>query len=404
MPFANTEGYWITAPLSGEDAMSLDAPTRTVPAIVIVPILFLVSSPGTELRAQTGPAVGTRVVIKGGASLKVGEQVVDTGASHRVYQVEKTNGDWRWLVSGKTAGWARSADVIPLTEAIDYYKLEIERNPHAAWPYYNLGLIYQDHGKNDEALASYSAALRQDPAFVPALINRGNIWMAKKTPGGAIEDYAKAIKADPKSILAHVNRGIAYQTKKDFDKALEDYDEAIRLGLKTATAFNNRGHVREIKRDYDLAIADYDEAIRLEPNYYLAWINRGSARQARGEYEQALADYTEATRLNPASPWGYARQAWIRATCPQEKLRNGKEAVALATEAAEKDGARDASVVDIRAAAHAEDGDYANAIFWEKQAIVLAAKSTNVDAKNDGKLYRARLALYEQKRPYREAK
>jgi tetratricopeptide (TPR) repeat protein len=382
--------------------MSLHSPQKTPPAIAM--LMFMISMLLTSVSAGADPAVGTQVVIKPGASLKVGTQVVDTGMSHRIYQVEQVSGDWRWLVSGKTAGWARTSDIIALGEAVDFYTAEIERKPHEARPLFYRGLIYQDHGKPDAALADYTAALRQEPRFVPALINRGNIWLAKRAVDQAITDYTLAIDTDPKAILAHVNRGIAWQTKGDYDKALTDYDEAIRLGLKTAPAYNNRGHAREMRREYDLAIADYDEAIQLDPQYHRAWVNRGNARKARGEYKEALADLAEATRLNPTSPWGYARQAWIKATCPDAMVRDGKEAVSLVSKAAEMEGASAADFEDICAAAYAEDGDFARAIFHEKQAIAAAEKSRAAAAKTDAETFHSRLKLYEEKKPYRDVK
>jgi tetratricopeptide (TPR) repeat protein len=380
--------------------MRLDVRQKLV--LMILPVMMMTTP--RWARGQESPPAGTDVVIKAGASLKVDDKVVDTGSTHRIYKIEKSQGDWRWLVSGKIAGWAKATDIIPLSEAIDFYNAEIERNTHAAWPYYNRGLIHQDHKRIDQAFADYSSALRQDPKYVPALINRGNIWLIRKTPDRAIRDFSDALEADPRSILAHVNRGIAFQAKDDFDKALADYDAAIRLGLKTAAAFNNRGHVRQMKRDYDGAIADYDEAIRLDPAYALAWMNRGSARQARGNCAEALADYSESTRLNPNAPEGYARRAWVLATCADAAQRNGKEAVALADKAAEMAGPSAYYFLDVRAAAHAEAGDFTKAIASERLAIGLAQKRgrKDPDAAAEIDVYSRRLKLYEADQPYRE--
>jgi tetratricopeptide (TPR) repeat protein len=368
---------------------------------VSIALLVLISSlqPAT-LRAQTSPAIGSEVVLKAGASLRLGDQVVDAGKMHRIYQVKQTNGEWLWLVSGKVSGWARPVDVLPLDQALEVYTAEIKRNPHAAWPHFNRGLIYQDRRDTNKALNDYSEAIRQEPTFVPALINRGNIWLIKGSYDRAIVDFSDAIKIEPKDALAHYNRAVALQAKGDYAQALADYDEAIQGGVKTAAAFNNRGHARAMKKEYDGAIADYDEALRLDPGYALAWINRGSARESEGDYEGALKDYAEAIRLNPQSPLGYARRAWILATCPVERFRNGKEAIELATKACDLSGSKDASILDIRAAAHAEAGEFPNAVYWESRAAATVARATT----NDVELYRRRLALYKEQKPYREGR
>jgi tetratricopeptide (TPR) repeat protein len=360
--------------------------------------VFISSLQTTTVRAQTAPSIGTEVVLKAGASLKLGEQVVDAGKIHRIYQVKQTNGEWLWLVSGSISGWARPVDVLPLDRAIELYTAEIKKNPHAAWPHFNRGLIYQDRRDTNKALYDYSEAIRQEPTFVPALINRGNIWLIKGSYDRAIIDFSDAIKLEPKDLLAHYNRAVALQAKGDYAQALNDYDEAIQGGLRTAPAFNNRGHARAMKKDYDAAISDYDEAIRLAPGYALPWINRGSAQESKGNYEDALKDYAEVVRLNPQSPLGYARQAWILATCPVEKFRNGKEAVELATKACDLSGSKDATILDIRAAAHAEAGEFPNAIYWETRASAAVERATT----NDVEHYRRRLALYKELKPYRE--
>jgi tetratricopeptide (TPR) repeat protein len=350
--------------------------------------------------AQTTPAVGTRVVIKAGATLKVGDTVVDTGKSHRIYNIERTNGDWLWLVSGPAAGWAKSADVIPLEEAIARFTAEIERDPKIPASHFNRGLIHQDQRNFGKAISDYGEAIRRDPRFVPALINRGNVLQALKAYDKAIADYDQAIEADSKQPLAFLNRGNARLAKREYDKAIADYDEAISLGLMSPSAYNNRGHARELKREYDSALTDYDAAIRLDPRYVLAWLNRGNVRKTRGEFDKALADYAEVIRIAPTSPDGYSRRAWILATCPSDKTRDGKEAVALAEKACELSNQKDPAILDVRAAAHAEVGDFARAVYWENKAIELTAKIAPTAEEG----YRAHLKRYHERKPYRDEK
>jgi tetratricopeptide (TPR) repeat protein len=157
-------------------------------------------------------------------------------------------------------------------------------------------------------------------------------------------------------------------------------------------------------KDHNGAIADFDEAIKLDPGYALAWMNRGRARQARGDYERALADFADATRLNPKAPEGYADQAWLLATCPFEKLRNGKEAVKLADQATELADKSSAFFFDVSAAAHAEAGDFTSAVAHERTAIGLIPKKADAETRLTGEQYRARLKLYEAKQPYRETR
>jgi len=59
----------------------------------------------------------------------------------------------------------------------------------------------------------------------------------------------------------------------------------------------------------------------------------------------------------------------LLATCSDEKLRDGKRAVELATKANELTAGKDASVLDALAAAHAEIGDFDKAVEYQKQSL-----------------------------------
>jgi Tfp pilus assembly protein PilF len=374
-------------------------PSRNRPRNLVFTLLSVLAmgpAPAVVGAKPAAPAIGARVLIKGGAVLKVGDQVVDTGRAHRIYTIERVSGDWLWLISGAVSGWAQSEDVVPFDQAIDLFTGEIGRNPNAAWAFYNRGIVRQDQQNLDQAIADYTEAIRINPKYVQALINRGNAWQAKKDFDRAIADYTKAIQIDPKDILAYLDRGIAQQAKREFDKAIADYDEAIRLGMKTASVYNNRGHLWELKHDHEKAIADYSEAIRLSPRYTLAHFNRGNAWQSLANHEKAITDYSEAIRLDPTSPWGHAGLAWILATCPDPKYRDGKKAIEQATQACELGGSKDPYLAEVRAAAHAEAGDFEQAVEWQTKAVKEASGIPGLNTEGD----RSRLKLYQEKKPY----
>jgi len=257
------------------------------------------------------------------------------------------------------------------------------------------GLAYNEKQEYDKAIDDFSEAIRLNPKDAIAFGNRGNAYDSKQEFDKAIADYSEAIRIDPKRALAFALRGMVYTEKKDYDKAIADFSEAIRLDPKNAAAFRNRGVAYYRKKDYDKAIADYSEAIRLDPKNAAAFVIRGVAYRKRQEYDKAIQDYSEAVRLDPRNANASRNLAWFLAACPKDSLRDGKRAVQLATQTCELSGWKLPVDLDILAAAHAECGDFQEAIKWQKKAIELGFED-----KEKEKAVK-RLKLYEEGKPYR---
>jgi len=115
------------------------------------------------------------------------------------------------------------------------------------------------------------------------------------------------------------------------------------------------------------------------------------------QYEKALVDFTEAIRLDPTDPVAYNSRAVLRASCPDEKYRDGQKAIVDATKACELTEWKDAETLDTLAAAYAEAGEFSKAIEYCQKAIELADDETKPELE-------ARLKLYQDEKPFRQDK
>jgi tetratricopeptide (TPR) repeat protein len=195
----------------------------------------------------------------------------------------------------------------------------------------------------------------------------------------------------------YYNRGLAWGKKGDHDKAIADYTRAIEIDPKYAKAYNNRGFSWYNKGDYDKAIADYTKAIEINQNYAKAYNNRGFSWYNKGDYDRAIVDYTKAIEIEPKDPTAYNRLAWLMATCPDGRYRNGKRAVELAEKAiALKD---DANFLDTLAAAYAEAGRFQEAIKTQERAITKLKQEGETQHLSKCEEH---LASYKAGKPWRE--
>jgi tetratricopeptide (TPR) repeat protein len=339
---------------------------RHFPALLAgVTVLFLARD--AFAAEPTDSWVGQKVLAhKADASLtdtgKDGKRIT-LPVRHIVYTVVAEDGDRIRVNYPGQEGWAPKAEWVRLSDAMDHFTARIKADPKDAFAWSRRGVANRYAGKPDLALKDLEEAVRLAPKDADLVGIRGMMWWANKKLDEAIADYTEAVKLDPTYAVGFRNRAMAWRAKGDFNKAL----------------------------------ADYTESARVAPHYVPAFHERGIAWREKGEPRKALDDLTEAVRLDLRYAAAMADLARLLATCTDDKLRDGKRALELATKANELTGGKDASVLDALAAAYAETSDFDKAVEFQKKA--LADKAFEKDIGEKG---RARLKLYEQKKPWRE--
>ena len=180
---------------------------------------------------------GERIVTIHRAELRAGNDTTGTVPEGNVLDVKHVNGDWFWVswtLHKTVKGWISRSDVIPFSQAEDYFEEELKRNPKAADAYNTRGTLR---------------------------IEKGDLDLA-------IEDFNEAIRLNAKLAVAYDNRGLAWGRKKEYDKAIADYNEAIRLDPKLVNAWNNRAWEEATAQEAGLAtarraLADANKALEL---------------------------------------------------------------------------------------------------------------------------------------------
>ncbi len=237
--------------------------------------------------------------------------------------------------------------------------------------YYNRGVESYKKGKYDEAIAEFDQALAKKPRYADAYAARGAAWYRKGKYDKALGDQAQALRLNPNIVAAYNNRGLAWTAKGQYDKAIADFTQGLAINPALA--------------------------IRVEDaEFFILYNNRGNVRRQKGEYAKAVADYSQALAENPRYADACNNLAWLHATCPDEKYRDGQKAIERASKACQWTEGKNWTYVSTLAAAYAESGDFEKAKEWESKAIALAHDE------NIKQRLRSRLELYKQGKPYHE--
>ena len=131
------------------------------------------------------------------------------------------------------------------------------------------------------------------------------------------------------------------------------------------------------------------------------FVKAGKDFSDNGYYVKAIKYYEKAIEKDPEFGCAYNSLAWLQATCPESRYRDGKKAVVNAKKGCELvdhgDASHYAGHLDTLACAYAEEGDYSKAIKNIRKAIDLVRS-------DERQQYKDRLKLIKAKKPYHRQK
>ncbi len=256
--------------------------------------------------------------------------------------------------------------------------------------YVNRGAAYATSGEFDKAIADYDAAIELGYDDIAVFINRAVANFSKGDPKAAAEDFTRALKVDPKNEFALAQRGVAYQRSQEWDKAIADFSELYKRDNENIEAVSSRGFTHYLKGDSKKAVEDFTRAIKINPESPLAHNNRAFNRQILGQYKEAIEDYNKAIELAPKYALAHQNKAWLLATCPDDKIRDGKQAIESARTAGELREWKAITDIKSLAAAYAEVGDFDKAVEWQQKAVDMAEGDAKSGEEEMMKLYKAK--------------
>lgn len=359
--------------------------------LVSVPVLLPAAEPSWEGKLVILTKPGVRLQAPEGKDVAPKTAGV---ARDLTFTIKKEEKDRLLVDSRRQHGWIAKGDAVPFEQAAEHFTKELSRDPKNVHALTARGVVLSSGKDADKAVADFDRAIELDPKGTLAYYHRANLAYGKAEYDKALSDYDAVIGQDPGFDWAYHVRGWIYYRRMDYHKALADYETAIKLVPTESVFYRDRGNISLSSKKYDDAIADYTKSIELDPTYNVPWNLRGKCWEAKKEYAKAVADHEKAAQLAGKQPFyaGYhTAVAMLRAACPDAKVRDGKKALEAARRA--YDLAQGPNELAALAAAHAELGEFDQAVEWQAKAVETAPKAQKGQ-------HEQRLKLYQDKKPY----
>jgi tetratricopeptide (TPR) repeat protein len=266
-----------------------------------------------------------------------------------------------------------------------------------------LGIALAQRGRLDEAAAQFQAALQVSPAhsrFRPESCNNlGRIYFDQHKWDQAEAMLLAALQADPGLVEAHMYLALTYKAQGQLDKAIVEFQRAAALEPGDMTVQGRLAGLLVKAGKAPEALAHCQALVATQAQEPGARFILAGVYVALNRPAEAMGSIREAIRLAPKTAAYPDHLARLLATCPEARLRNGAEAVELAARACALTRRENAGFLDTLSAAYAEAGRFAEAIraAEEARAVALAHKD------QQGAEEAARkLELYRAGKPYRE--
>ena len=245
-----------------------------------------------------------------------------------------------------------------------------------------LGQAYAATRDLNRAKKYYTKALELDDAHIMASVEFARLWLKQGRHQKALDQLSPARNAFPHNPDVLATTGRIFMDAKYMQQAEGYLAQAAAIAPDRADIIGDLNNLREGLQDAPRELN-----------------NQATALMRDEKYIEALAKYREALALAPDAIPAINNLAYLLATAPDDKARNGAEAVKLAENMlAQQPDLAQPGYRATYAAARAETGEFEQAVEVLIQAI---KEAEQLQLHNDRALFLQVLEQYKEGEPYR---
>ena len=180
------------------------------------------------------------------------------------------------------------------TEAIEYLKKYIDKNPYSEIAWHQSGRLYYGLKDYENAVRAFEFATYIDEDFVGAFMEKGKALERLKRYGEAIESYNRTLELDDPTSYALLRIGKCYEKLGNKSEALKYYNKTVHedplldKGWIAITDF----YVRQ--KNYQKALFFVNKALAIDNENHLYWKRYATINKAMNLFEEAEYGYRKA--------------------------------------------------------------------------------------------------------------
>jgi tetratricopeptide (TPR) repeat protein len=159
------------------------------------------------------------------------------------------------------------------------------------------GFTFKRRGETAQAIASFEAAIREDPTWSDA---HHGLAQAKRDQGDlttALASHDRAIQLDPDRFDLYWERGVTCLQLKYYEQAITNFQACLERNQRFGNAHLGLAEAYRAKGDFQSALQHHDAAIASKPDSDWFYRERGNTYRKMGEQQLADEDFARAREL-----------------------------------------------------------------------------------------------------------
>jgi tetratricopeptide (TPR) repeat protein len=267
--------------------------------------------------------------------------------------------------------WSRVGD---WPRAVQCYRDALAIAPDNRLIHGYLALALVQAGDNAGAMQQFHLAvdgLQRDRNLSALCSTLGSRLMERGTVDAARAVLNESLRLRPRSVEALNTLAVLEFRQRRLPEALAFCNAALAIDPQSAATRANRGVFLVAGGQTEAGLSELMRAVELAPRDVATRGTLADALLRSGQPAAAIEQFRQGLRLQVDWWEGCWRLGWLLATLPDDRLRNGREALELATRYRAASGERDPRALDLLAAAEAEMGDFDRATTSARRAVEL---------------------------------